>query len=95
MPPCEKRICSEITEAYKPWAKDKGIVSLFHDSYARVGYLGVLWSKNDRIKAMRAARRTAKYVPSPRSISNSTLRDYSYTVASHLTASNTAKTFAV
>jgi hypothetical protein len=60
----------EITKAFKPWVKKDGILWLFHDAYARVG---LVWSSvrteedledtaKGRLKAVRAARRSARYV---------------------------------
>ena len=48
MTPCEKRVCCEITEAYKPWVKDGGVKWLFRDAYTRVGGHWAIWSKKDK-----------------------------------------------
>ncbi|RYN25510.1 hypothetical protein AA0115_g7566 [Alternaria tenuissima] len=64
MTPCEKRVCCEITEAYKPWVKDGGVKWLFRDAYTRVGGRWDIWSKKDmnaikcsRLRAVEAARK--------------------------------------
>ncbi|RYN85422.1 hypothetical protein AA0120_g8823 [Alternaria tenuissima] len=67
MTPCEKRVCCEVTEAYKPWAKDGGVKWLFRDAYTRVGGRWAIWSKKDkdaikygRLRAVEAARKDTR-----------------------------------
>ena len=89
MTPCEKQVCCEITEAYKPWVKDSGVKWLFRDAYTRVGGRWAIWSKKDedaikygRLRAVEAARKGTRYVPASKSVTNGTPRGYSYSVAS-------------
>ncbi|OAG19869.1 hypothetical protein CC77DRAFT_1009566 [Alternaria alternata] len=70
MTPCEKRVCCEITEAYKPWVKDGGVKWLFRDAYTRVGGRWAIWSKKDmdaikcsRMRAVEAARKGTRTHP--------------------------------
>ncbi|CAN9382732.1 unnamed protein product [Alternaria alternata] len=82
MTPCEKRVCCEITEAYKPWVKDGGVKWLFRDAYTRVGGLWAIWFKKDkdaikygRLRAVEAARKGTRNTNTTDSSANEDRRE--------------------
>ncbi|CAN9402063.1 unnamed protein product [Alternaria alternata] len=82
MTPCEKRVCCEITEAYKPWVKDGGVKWLFRDAYTRVGGHWAIWSKKDkdaikygRLRAVEAARKGTRNTNTTDSSANEDRRE--------------------